>query len=151
MFKESHLEIVRTHGSKLGRVLMGLLFFISGLLMLTVQGPEAVGGYFASLGIPMAALMAWVVIIVKIVAGGLIIVGQKNGWFDFGFYTVVLYIQLVCYLLALVGWYFENRKLRFKLLFVPYYFASINYAAIRGIFRYFKGKQSVNWEKSKRA
>ena len=78
MFKESHLEIVRTHGSKLGRVLMGLLFFISGLLMLTVQGPEAVGGYFASLGIPMAALMAWVVIIVKIVAGGLIIVGRKT-------------------------------------------------------------------------
>ena len=78
MIKESHLEIVRTHGSKLGRVLMGLLFFVSGLLMLTVQGPEAVGGYFASLGIPMAALVAWVAIVVKIVAGGLIVVGRKT-------------------------------------------------------------------------
>lgn len=78
MFKESHLEIVRTHGSKLGRILMGLLFLVSGLLMLTVQGPEAVGGYFASLGIPMAALVAWVVIIVKIVAGGAIVVGKKT-------------------------------------------------------------------------
>jgi len=89
--------------------------------------------------------------LVLILPVNLVIVGQQNGWFDFGFYTVVLYVQLVCYLLALVGWYFENRKIRFKLLFVPYYFASINYAAIRGIFRYFKGKQSVNWEKSKRA
>lgn len=78
MIKESHLEIVRTHGSKLGRVLMGLLFFVSGLLMLTVQGPAAVGGYFASLGIPMAALVAWVVIVVKIVAGGAIVIGKKT-------------------------------------------------------------------------
>lgn len=78
MFKESHLEIVRTHGSKMGRVLMGLLFFVSGLLMLTMQGPTAVGGYFASLGIPMAALVAWVVIVVKIVAGGAIVIGRRT-------------------------------------------------------------------------
>ncbi len=78
MIKESHLEIVRTHGSKLGRILIGLLFFVSGLLMLTVQGPTAVGGYFASLGIPMAALAAWVTIVVKIVAGGAIVIGRKT-------------------------------------------------------------------------
>jgi cellulose synthase/poly-beta-1,6-N-acetylglucosamine synthase-like glycosyltransferase len=81
----------------------------------------------------------------------LIIVWQQKGWYDFEFYSVLLYIQILCYLLAAIGWFFENRKLRFKLLFIPYYFASINYAAIRGIFRYLKGKQSVNWEKSKRA
>jgi putative oxidoreductase len=78
MIKESHLELVRTHGSKLGRILIGLLFFASGLLMLTVQGPTAVGGYFASLGIPMATLAAWIVIAVKIVAGGAIILGKKT-------------------------------------------------------------------------
>ncbi len=78
MIKESHLEIVRTHGSKLGRILIGLLFFVSGLLMLTVQGPTAVGGYFASLCIPMAALAAWVTIVVKIVAGGAIVIGRKT-------------------------------------------------------------------------
>jgi hypothetical protein len=55
------------------------------------------------------------------------------------------------YLLAFVGWYFENRKLHFKWLFVPYYFVVINYTSIRGMLRYFKGKQSVTWEKSKRA
>ena len=81
----------------------------------------------------------------------LVIVIFQKSWMDFGFYTLVLYIQILCYLLAAIGWYLENRRLRLKFLFVPYYFVSINYAAIRGIFRYFKGNQSVNWEKSKRA
>ena len=81
----------------------------------------------------------------------LAIVWQKNDWTDLGFYSVILYFQVLCYVMAAVGWYFENRKLRFKLLFIPYYFVSINYAAVRGILRYIKGNQSVNWEKSKRA
>ncbi len=79
------------------------------------------------------------------------IIFRYNTWTGFNFYTLFFYLQLVCYLLAAIGWYFENRKLRFKLLFVPYYFVSINYASVRGIWRYFQGKQSVNWEKSKRA
>lgn len=78
MIKESHLELVRTHGSKFGRVLIGLLFLVSGLLMLTTQGPAAVGGYFASLGIPLAGLVAWVVIVLKIVAGGAIVIGKRT-------------------------------------------------------------------------
>ena len=81
----------------------------------------------------------------------LLIVWQQNGWFEFQFYSVMLYNQLLCYLMAALGWYLENKKLHFKLLFVPYYFLFINYTSIRGIFRYFKGKQSVVWEKAKRA
>jgi len=80
-----------------------------------------------------------------------IIVWQQNGWQNLQFYTVVFYLQILFYVLAAVGWYFENKKLHFKLLFVPYYFLFINYASIRGIFRYFKGKQSAAWEKAKRA
>ena len=80
-----------------------------------------------------------------------IIVWKQDGWTDLNFYSFFFFLQLTCYLFAAVGWYFENKKLRLKLLFVPYYFVSINYASICGIVRYFKGKQSVNWEKSKRA
>lgn len=80
-----------------------------------------------------------------------LLVRQKGYWFTFDFYEILLYVQILSYLLAAIGWYFENRQIRFKLLFVPYYFLSINFASIRGIFRYLKGKQSVNWEKSKRA
>ncbi len=81
----------------------------------------------------------------------LLIIEQQGSWGEFRFYPVFFYLQVLCYLLAVVGWYFENRQLRFKILFVPYYFVFINYASIRGILRYFKGKQSVIWEKSKRA
>jgi len=79
------------------------------------------------------------------------IVVKMNGWATTGFYTLFFYFQVVCFLLAAVGWFLENKKLRFKMLFVPYYFVSINYASVCGVFRYFRGKQSVNWEKSKRA
>lgn len=67
------------------------------------------------------------------------------------FYHFFFYLQLICYLLAIFGWIFENQRLRMKMLFAPYYFVSINYASVLGIFRYFRGKQSVQWEKSKRA
>ncbi|MDX8340536.1 glycosyltransferase family 2 protein [Draconibacterium sp. IB214405] len=81
----------------------------------------------------------------------LLIVQTNNSWGDTGFYTIMLYLQLICYLAAAFGWYFENRKVRLKVLFVPYYFVMINYASILGMVRYVKGRQSVNWEKSKRA
>ena len=79
------------------------------------------------------------------------LVWQNNLWDEANFYTLFFWFQVLCYLLAGVGWFFENRKLRFKLLFVPYYFVSINYASVRGIFRYFRKKQPASWEKSKRA
>ena len=79
------------------------------------------------------------------------IVLKAANWSPNDFYTIFFYIQTVCYYVALMGWYFENKKIRLKLFFAPYYFVMINYAAILGIVRYFKGRQSVNWEKSKRA
>ncbi len=78
MLKDAHLEFVRTRGSKFGRVLMGLLFFISGLTMLLIQGPANVAAFFTSIGIPMAEILVWPVIILKIVAGGAIIVGKRT-------------------------------------------------------------------------
>ncbi len=81
----------------------------------------------------------------------ILIVWQNQSWMQPSFYTLFLYVQLFLYFLALVGWYFENKKLHFKILFVPYYFVFVNLNAIRGMIRYFKGKQSVTWEKSKRS
>jgi cellulose synthase/poly-beta-1,6-N-acetylglucosamine synthase-like glycosyltransferase len=80
-----------------------------------------------------------------------IMVWTSGNWVTPDFYTFFLYIQTIGYFLAFAGWILENNQLRFKLLFVPYYFTAINYAAIRGMYRYFKGKQTVKWEKSKRA
>ncbi len=81
----------------------------------------------------------------------LVIVVKSGNWLSADGYTLFFYWQIFCYYVAFMGWYFENRKLRFKGFFAPYYFVMINYAALAGIVRFFKGRQSVNWEKSKRA
>ena len=66
------------------------------------------------------------------------------------FYTLAFIAQVAFYVLALLGWYLENRSISIKLLFVPYYFFIMNYAVFLGFFRYVKGKQSAAWERSQR-
>ncbi|MCX2449844.1 glycosyltransferase family 2 protein [Pedobacter sp. PLR] len=66
------------------------------------------------------------------------------------FYQVLFGLQVFFYVLSLIGLYFENRNIRIKALFIPYYFCVMNYAVIAGIIRYYKKNQSAAWEKSKR-
>ncbi len=67
------------------------------------------------------------------------------------FYFLFFGLQLLLYFFALIGRYFENKSIRYKFMFVPYYFVAINYAEIKGIIRFLRGKQPVTWERSKRA
>jgi len=66
------------------------------------------------------------------------------------FYKALLVCQVLFYVLAAVGLYFERRNIRIKALFIPYYFCVMNYAVLAGIVRYYKKNQSAAWEKSKR-
>ena len=94
--------------------------------------------------------LAPVSLFLLVLVNGIIV--WENGFLDpMDFYATFLGLQFLFYLFAAMGWYLENRRLRLKILFVPFYFVSIHYAAIRGIFRYFRGKQPASWEKSKRA
>jgi cellulose synthase/poly-beta-1,6-N-acetylglucosamine synthase-like glycosyltransferase len=74
----------------------------------------------------------------------------EESWTKATIPSLVLWIQLICYLFAIAGWFLEHHRFRMKLFFAPYYFVAINYASVRGIFRYFLGNQKVAWEKSKR-
>lgn len=65
-------------------------------------------------------------------------------------YVILFYAEVLFYALALTGWYLENRQISQKIFFVPYYFFVMNYAVFAGIRRFFKGQQSVNWERAKR-
>ena len=65
-------------------------------------------------------------------------------------YPFLLAGQILFYLAAFVGWFFENRKIRIKLLFVPYYFFIMNLSVFLGFGRYLKGNQSVKWERAQR-
>lgn len=79
MLSAPQRDLVRDKGTILGRVLMGLLFVVTGASMLLVQGPENVAGYFQSLGLPFSGILVWLVIILKITAGTAIILGKRVG------------------------------------------------------------------------
>lgn len=74
----------------------------------------------------------------------------EEGILEFGFYSSFFWLQLLFYMSALAGWYFENRRIRVKLFFVPYYFFIMNLSVFLGFRRYIKGSQSVNWERARR-
>jgi cellulose synthase/poly-beta-1,6-N-acetylglucosamine synthase-like glycosyltransferase len=65
-------------------------------------------------------------------------------------YQLLLLAQVGFYLLAISGWIMEERHIKIKIFFIPYYFCMMNYAVIMGIGRYFSGRQSAVWEKAKR-
>ncbi len=67
------------------------------------------------------------------------------------FYRWALAAQVLFYLGAAAGYLLERQKLKVKALFVPYYFCVMNYAQYAGFFRFLRGKQSVLWERAKRA
>ena len=66
------------------------------------------------------------------------------------FYQVLFALQVLFYLLSIIGFYFEQRNIRIKALFIPYYFCIMNYAVLAGILKYYNKNQSAAWEKSKR-
>ena len=65
-------------------------------------------------------------------------------------YTGLFVCQSLFYALAILGFILEKKKIRLKILFVPYYILMMNYAAIAGTIRYMKGNQSVNWVRARR-
>lgn len=68
-----------------------------------------------------------------------------------GFYDYLLIAQLGFYLMALLGWLLENYKIKVKALFVPFYFTMMNVCVYLGFLRFLRGRQSVVWEKARRA
>lgn len=65
-------------------------------------------------------------------------------------YHVLLIAQIFFYAAAYIGKLMEERKIKVKLFFIPYYFCIMNYAVLAGLIRFFFGEQSVIWEKAAR-
>lgn len=84
-------------------------------------------------------------LIATFLLNGLIVINT-----DIVLYDVLFVLQVLFYLLSLLGFVFENRNIRVKIFFIPYYFCLMNYAVVAGMIRYFKKNQSAAWEKSKR-
>jgi cellulose synthase/poly-beta-1,6-N-acetylglucosamine synthase-like glycosyltransferase len=80
-----------------------------------------------------------------------LVLALNEGFAIDGFYTILFALQSLFYVMALLGWYLENREIKLKILFIPYYFFIMNLSVFMGLKRYLKGNQSVNWERAKRA
>lgn len=69
--------MLRDNGAMVGRMLIGLLFVFSGVGMV-LNGVDGVVGMIDSRGLPMASLLAWVVIFVKVAAGAALMLGYRT-------------------------------------------------------------------------
>ncbi|MEI8048025.1 MAG: glycosyltransferase family 2 protein [Bacteroidota bacterium] len=79
-----------------------------------------------------------------------LVLALNEGIMDFGFFSILFWLQMLFYVAALLGWYLENKSIKVKILFIPYYFFIMNLSVFLGLKRYIKGSQSVNWERAKR-
>lgn len=66
-------------------------------------------------------------------------------------YVILLFLQVLFYVLGLWGYYLSTKQIKNKILFIPYYFLFMNVNVFKG-FIYLKNK-NVNgiWEKAKRS
>ena len=74
-------ESLNTHSNSLfigGRVLLGALFFISGLTK--IFGFAGVSGWMASAGLPAPDVLLAITIAIEVVGGSLLIIGWKARW-----------------------------------------------------------------------
>lgn len=66
-------------------------------------------------------------------------------------YQLIFLLQLGFYAIGFAGYLLQDRKVSIKGFFVPYYFIVMNLSVYFGFFRFLNNKQSVVWEKAKRA
>jgi len=69
----------------------------------------------------------------------------------FSFYQLTFALQILFYSIGLAGYLLQDKKISIKGFFVPYYFIVMNVSVYFGFFRFLSNKQSVVWEKAKRA
>lgn len=65
-------------------------------------------------------------------------------------YVIIMIMQVIFYLMGYLGYKMEQRHIRNKLLFVPYYFLFMNINVIRGYLYLSTHKGRGTWEKARR-
>lgn len=66
------------------------------------------------------------------------------------FYFIILVLQVIFYTLAIIGYYMQQKQIKSKFLFIPYYFLFMNLNVIKAFFYLRKNKGSGIWEKAQR-
>jgi cellulose synthase/poly-beta-1,6-N-acetylglucosamine synthase-like glycosyltransferase len=71
---------------------------------------------------------------------------QTDNWI----FQLMFIGQSVFYLMALGGFYFEKHKVKFKGLYVPFYFVFMNISVFLSLMKIIAGDYDVTWEKAAR-
>ena len=87
------------------------------------------------------------VAMVIMLAVNIVLVAMKAGTF----YTVMLILQLLFYLMAYAGWLMAKHGRKNKLLYTAYYFVFMNINVFRGMVYLRNHGKSGAWEKAKRS
>jgi len=91
----------------------------------------------------VGAFLASLASVILPLQGGLLGLSSPYNW-------LIFIAQIIFYLLAWVGKYFENSGIVGRLLYLPTFFVNSNFSAILGLVRFLTGKQSAQWARAKR-
>lgn len=76
--KGKHMNVLNRYGSLTGRILIALIFILSGFSK--IAGFDGTVGYIASQGLPLPQLLAIGAIIVELGGGLMLVLGWKARW-----------------------------------------------------------------------
>ena len=66
------------------------------------------------------------------------------------FFQICLFLQVLFYLLAFIGYFLSLNKTRVRLFSFPFFFVASNIALLIGFFRFLRKKHSVIWQTTSR-
>lgn len=89
------------------RVTLGVLALAHGLLKIIVFTPAGTIGFFASLGLPLPALLAWATIAIEVVGGLALIAGVFTRWVAIAMVPILLGAAFFAH--GGAGWVFSNE------------------------------------------
>ncbi len=78
MMNDAQRAMIRTHGVLVGRILLGLLFLVAGINKF-MGGVDGFAAGLEGMGLPLPALLAWVVILLEVIGGAFLILGYRVG------------------------------------------------------------------------
>lgn len=89
--------------------------------------------------------------LISLLVSTVLILGSQDQLSAYSVFYLAFYLQVLFYSLVLFGLLTQSNPVLIKYIYAPFYFVAMNYAMFKGFFRFLKGRQSVLWEKSKRA
>ena len=81
----------------------------------------------------------------------LIFIFNILSWNQSLFFNIFLYLQISFYMMAVIGYGLDKFKNSQGIFYLPYYYCSVNLAALKGFIFYLKQQSTVDiWVKAKR-